>query len=63
MTSASSPAVWGASVGNDHLVLGWFRDAVSEPPDWTVRTMAVYDSLMNDFRVVFQVYFYKGIRF
>ena len=39
LTSASSPAVWGASVGNDHLVLGWFRDAVSEPPDWTVRTI------------------------
>jgi hypothetical protein len=32
-------------------------------PDWTVRTMAVYDSLMKDFRLVFQVYFYKGIRF
>jgi hypothetical protein len=32
-------------------------------PDWTVRTMAVYDSLANDFRVVFQIYFYKGIRF
>jgi hypothetical protein len=32
-------------------------------PDWTLRTMAVYDSLANDFRVVFQIYFYKGIRF
>jgi hypothetical protein len=32
-------------------------------PDWTLRTMAVYDSLWNDFRVVFQIYFYKGIRF
>jgi hypothetical protein len=32
-------------------------------PDWTLRTMAVYDSLLGDFRVVFQVYFYKGIRF
>ena len=28
--------VWGASVGNDHMVLGWFRDAASEPPDWNL---------------------------
>jgi hypothetical protein len=32
-------------------------------PDWTVRTMAAYDSERKDFRIVFQVYFYKGIRF
>lgn len=28
--------IWGASVGNDQLVLGWFRDAGSEPPDWNL---------------------------
>jgi hypothetical protein len=32
-------------------------------PDWTVRAMAAYDSKLNDFRIVLQVYFYKGIRF
>ena len=26
-------------------------------------TMAAYDSLMNDVRLVLQIYFYKGIRF
>jgi hypothetical protein len=26
--------IWGAAVGNDSMVLGWFRDAGSEPPDW-----------------------------
>jgi hypothetical protein len=31
--------------------------------DWTVRTMAAYDSKLNDFRFVLQIYFYKGIRF
>ncbi len=32
-------------------------------PDWTVRAMAAYDSKLNDFRLILQVYFYKGIRF
>jgi len=26
--------IWGASVGNENMVLGWFRDAGSEPPSW-----------------------------
>jgi len=26
--------IWGASVGNDHSAIGWFRDAGSEPPNW-----------------------------
>jgi len=28
--------VWGAAVGNDSRVLGWFRDAASEPPGWNL---------------------------
>jgi hypothetical protein len=32
-------------------------------PDWTLRAMASYDSAIRDFRVVFQIYYYKGIRF
>jgi hypothetical protein len=32
-------------------------------PDWTLRTMVSYDFHMQDTRVVFQIYFYKGIRF
>lgn len=31
--------------------------------DWTVRNMVVYDAAAKDFRFVFQVYFYKGLRF
>lgn len=26
--------VWGAAVGNEKAVVGWFRDAKCEPPDW-----------------------------
>jgi hypothetical protein len=32
-------------------------------PDWTLRTMVSYDSRFKDFKVLFQVYFYKGLRF
>jgi hypothetical protein len=32
-------------------------------PDWTLRTMAAYDSRLKDFKILFQVYFYKGLRF
>jgi hypothetical protein len=39
LTSLSSPAIWGAVVGNKSMVLGWFRDAASEPPDWTVQAI------------------------
>jgi len=39
LTSTSSPAVWGAAVGNESMVLGWFRDATSEPPDWNIQTI------------------------
>jgi len=37
LTSTSSPAIWGAAVGNESMVLGWFRDASSEPPDWNLK--------------------------
>jgi hypothetical protein len=30
----NGPKIWGAAVGNESMVLGWFRDAGSEPPDW-----------------------------
>jgi len=39
LTSTSSPAVWGAAVGNESMVLGWFRDAACEPPDWNLQTI------------------------
>jgi hypothetical protein len=29
--------VWGAALGNDKMVIGWFRDAGCEPPDWPLQ--------------------------
>jgi hypothetical protein len=37
LTSIYSPGVWGAAVGNEKMVLGWYRDAGSEPPGWTLQ--------------------------
>ncbi len=37
LTSTSSSGVWGAAVGNDKSVLGWYRDATSEPPNWNMK--------------------------
>jgi hypothetical protein len=37
LTSKSSSGVWGAAVGREKMVLGWYRDAASEPPDWGVK--------------------------
>ena len=37
LTSTSDPGVLGAAVGNEKMVLGWYRDATSEPPDWTLQ--------------------------
>jgi hypothetical protein len=32
----SGTKIWGAAVGNNSMVLGWFRDAGSESPDWNL---------------------------
>ena len=32
-------------------------------PDWTLRTMVAYETKLKDLRILFQVYFYKGLRF
>jgi hypothetical protein len=37
LTSTSSSGVWGAAVGNEKMVLGWYRDAKCEPPNWDLR--------------------------
>ncbi len=39
LTSTSTPVVWGAAVGNESLVLGWFRDVDCEPLDWIIQTV------------------------
>jgi hypothetical protein len=42
----TSSDVWGAVVGNDHAILGWFRDAGSEPPDWNLQPTISKQSVM-----------------
>lgn len=37
LTSTSSSGVLGAAVGNEKMVLGWYRDATSEPPNWNLK--------------------------
>ena len=37
LTSTFTPGVWGAAVGNQSMVLGWYRDASCEPPNWTLQ--------------------------
>ncbi len=39
LTVSTSSGVWGAAVGNDRSVIGWFRDASSEPPTWDVEAV------------------------
>jgi len=33
----TSSGIWGGAIGNDHSILGWFRDSGSEPPDWNLQ--------------------------
>jgi hypothetical protein len=37
MELAGGDDVWGAALGNDHLVLAWVRDAQCLPPQWPER--------------------------
>ena len=37
LQSASSAGIWGAAVGNAGSLIGWYRDANSEPPNWNLK--------------------------
>lgn len=37
MTVVTSEQVTGAAVGDEGSVVGWFRDAQCEPPDWDLQ--------------------------
>lgn len=39
ITATSSGGVWGAAIGNETMILGWYRDAGSEPPDWNLKSL------------------------
>jgi hypothetical protein len=61
LTSTFSSDVWGASVGYEKMVLGWYRDAASEPPDWTIRTIPAGQTITITIpgnAANWQVYFY-----
>lgn len=45
LTSTTTPGIWGASIGNDHMSLGWYRDAGCEPPDWKLRPVLTKQSV------------------
>jgi hypothetical protein len=34
VTAQSSGMILGAALGNDRLIIGWYRDRTCEPPDW-----------------------------
>jgi len=37
LTSEIPGKLVGAALGNDKMVIGWFRDAGCEPPDWPLQ--------------------------
>jgi len=37
LASTVTSGAWGAALGNEKTVLGWYRDAGSEPPDWPLQ--------------------------
>jgi len=55
------PAVIRAA-GATHAQLGAGVTFIAHP-DWTLRAMVAHDGATRDTRVIFQAYYYKGIRF
>ena len=39
LTTSTSPGIWGAAIGNEKYIIGWFRDATCEPPDWNLKSI------------------------
>jgi hypothetical protein len=37
LKSTISSDIWGATIGNDKMVLGWYRDASSVAPNWSMK--------------------------
>ncbi|HET6846003.1 MAG TPA: hypothetical protein VFH29_04170, partial [Anaerolineales bacterium] len=36
VAASTSPLLFGAALGNKGMLIGWFREAACEPPDWNV---------------------------
>ena len=39
LASISTSGVWGAALGDEQTVLGWYRDAACEPPNWNLKPL------------------------
>jgi hypothetical protein len=37
VTAQGSGMILGAALGNDRLIIGWYRDRTCEPPDWNMQ--------------------------
>jgi hypothetical protein len=37
LSSTYTYGVWGAAIGNEKSVIGWYRDATCEPPNWNLK--------------------------
>jgi hypothetical protein len=37
ITARASGKIFGAALGNEKTIIGWYRDATSEPPDWNLQ--------------------------
>jgi hypothetical protein len=35
----ASARVFGAALGNEQMIIGWYRDAACEPPDWSTQNV------------------------
>lgn len=48
LKSTPSKSIWGAAVGNETSLLGWYRDAACEPPDYPLNTLVSGQSVTID---------------
>ena len=55
-------SVFTSMQGSSQFQLGLGASYLAHP-DWTLRTMVTYDSQFKDIKVLFQIYFYKGLHF
>jgi hypothetical protein len=39
ISASASRELVGAALGNERMIIGWYRDAASEPPDWPTRAV------------------------
>ena len=45
VTTESTGGVWGAALGNESSIIGWYRDAQSEPPDWNLQNVVTQQTI------------------